>query len=126
MNPATPTGTFTKKIHSQLRRSVSTPPRRTPATAPKAPTAPQTPSAMFRSRPSTNVTIRIESAAGVMIAAPSPWNERAAISDVSDQARPARSEETVNTITPTRKIRRRPRRSAARPPSSRKPPKTSA
>ena len=53
-----------KKIHSQLSRSVKMPPSRTPAAAPKPPTAPQTPSAMFRSRPSRKVVIRIESAAG--------------------------------------------------------------
>ena len=68
-----PTGMFTKKIHSQLSRSVRTPPSRTPATAPNAPTAPQAPSALLRSLPSANVVVRIESAAGVMIAAPRPW-----------------------------------------------------
>ena len=69
---ASPTGMLTKKIHSQERASVSTPPRRTPAAAPKPPTAPQTPSAMFRSRPSAKVVIRIASAAGEIVAAPSP------------------------------------------------------
>src|SRR6266508_2408580 len=122
----TPTGTLTKKIHSQLSASVRTPPSRTPAAAPKPPTAPHTPSAMLRSRPSTKVVDRIESAAGVMIAAPSPWTPRAPISDASDHARPAKSEASVNTTIPTRKIRRRPIRSAARPPRSRKPPKKSA
>ena len=80
-NAATPTGTLTKKIHDQLSASVRTPPSRTPAAAPKPPTAPQTPSAMLRSRPSENVVVRIDSAAGEMTAAPSPWSERAAISD---------------------------------------------
>src|SRR4029079_2606923 len=72
---ATPTGTLTKKIHDQLSVSVSTPPRRTPAAAPKPPSAPQTPSAMLRSPPSVNVVERIESAAGEIPAAPSPWKE---------------------------------------------------
>jgi hypothetical protein len=115
-----------KKIHSQLRASVRIPPSRTPAAAPKPPTAPQTPSAMLRSRPSTKVVERIERAAGVMIAAPRPWTARAAIRDGSDQARPANSEASENTARPTKKIRRRPTRSAARPPRSRKPPKTNA
>ena len=79
-----------------------TPPSSTPAAAPKPPTAPQTPSARLRSRPSANVTERIESAAGEMIAAPRPWNARAAISDVSDHASPASSEATVNATRPTR------------------------
>ena len=117
---------MTKKIHDQLSSSVSTPPSRTPAAAPKPPTAPQTPSAMLRSRPSMNVVERMESAAGEMRAAPRPCNVRAAISDASDQASPARSEASVNRTRPTRKSRRRPRRSAARPPRRRNPPKKSA
>jgi hypothetical protein len=125
-NAAIPTGTFTKKIHSQLSASVKMPPSRTPAAAPKPPTAPQTPSARFRSRPSLNVVMRIDSADGETIAAPSPWIARAPISDASLHASPARSEPRVNTTRPTRNTRRRPSRSAARPPSSRKPPNTSA
>src|SRR3954469_16379953 len=44
----------------------------------------------------------------------------------SDHARPHRNEATVKTATPTMKTRRRPNRSAARPPSSRNPPKVIA
>ena len=121
-----PTGMLTKKIHSHERASVSTPPSSTPAAAPKPPTAPQTPSAMFRSRPSAKVVIRIASAAGEIVAAPRPWIARAPISDASDQARPQRSDPIVNRTRPTMKMRLRPSRSAVRPPSSRKPPKTSA
>ena len=117
---------LTKKIHSHESASVRTPPSRTPAAAPKPPTAPQTPSAMFRSRPSAKVVIRIESAAGEIVAAPRPWIARAPISEASLQASPQSSEPIVNTTRPTMKTRRRPRRSAVRPPSSRKPPKTSA
>ena len=76
-NASAPTGTLTKKIHDQLSASVSTPPSSTPAAAPKPPTAPQTPSAMLRSRPSVNVVERIESAAGEMMAAPRPCTARA-------------------------------------------------
>ena len=125
-NAVTPTGTFTKKIQDQLSASVRIPPSRTPAAAPKPPTAPHTPSAMFRSRPSVNVVERIESAAGVMTAAPRPCNARAEINEASDHARPAKSEASVKRMSPARKIRLRPSRSAARPPRSRKPPKTSA
>ena len=70
--------------------------------------------------------MRIESAAGAMIAAPRPWMARAPISDGSFHASAARSEADVNTTRPTMNMRRRPRMSAARPPRSRKPPKTSA
>src|SRR5437763_3963826 len=52
---ATPTGTLTKKINDQLSASVSTPPSRTPAAAPKPPTAHQTPSAILLSLHSVNV-----------------------------------------------------------------------
>ena len=81
------------------------------------------PSARLRSRPSRNVVVRIESAAGESIAAPSPWSERKAISDASDQASPSSSELTVKSASPATNSRRRPSRSASRPPSSRKPPK---
>ena len=81
---------------------------------------------MFRSRPSVNVVERIDSAAGVITAAPSPCSARAEMSETSDHANPANSDASVNTTMPTRKIFLRPRRSAARPPSSKKPPKTSA
>jgi hypothetical protein len=101
---------------------VSTPPARTPTAAPEPPIAPQIPSALLRSAPSSKVVMMIERAAGEMIAAPRPWSARAAIRTFSDHARPHRKEARVNTATPTRKTRRRPNRSAARPPSNRKPP----
>ena len=119
-------GMLMKKIHSQLSRSVKMPPSRTPAAAPKPPTAPQTPSAMFRSRPSRNVVIRIERAAGEITAAPRPCTARAPMSEASLQASPATSEPAAKRTRPAMNTRLRPSRSAARPPSSRKPPKTSA
>jgi hypothetical protein len=99
---------FTKKIHCQLNASVRTPPSSTPATAPNAPTPPHAPSAAFRSFPSLKVTVRIESAAGVMSAAPSPWNARAAISEPSLHASPDTSDAEVKVIRPAMKRRRRP------------------
>ena len=74
-----PTGTFTKKIHSQPRYLTRMPPKRTPAAAPEPPRAPQIPSALFRSAPSVKDVVTIESAAGEMIAAPRPWTARAVI-----------------------------------------------
>ena len=70
------------------------PPSSTPATAPNAPTAPQAPSAVLRSLPSANVVVRIESAAGEMIAEPRPCSAREPISAPSLQARPDSSEAT--------------------------------
>src|SRR6266545_1187630 len=89
-----------KKIHDQLKELVSTPPSNTPAAPPLPDAAPQTPSAMFRSRPSWNVVVRIDSAAGESSAAPSPWKARKPISDPSDQASPSSSELTVKIARP--------------------------
>jgi len=55
---------LTKKIHSQPRYLTMMPPKRTPAAAPEPPSAPQIPSALFRSEPSVKVVTTIESAAG--------------------------------------------------------------
>jgi hypothetical protein len=105
---------------------VRIPPSSTPATAPKAPIAPHAPSAVLRSLPSGNVVVRIDSAAGVIIAEPSPCSAREPISAVSLQARPESNDAKLKTTSPTRNTRRRPSRSAARPPSNRKPPNISA
>src|SRR5919109_2987444 len=117
-----PTGTLTKKIHCQPRYFVRIPPKRTPAAAPEPPSAPQMPSALFRSAPSVNVVVTIESAAGEMIAAPTPCTAREAISTPALCASPHVSDVAVKRIKPPTKIRRRPRRSAIRPPRRRKPP----
>src|SRR5262245_16604690 len=121
-----PAGTLTKKIHDQPKALVSAPPSRTPAAAPLPEAAPQTPSARLRSRPSANVVVRMDRAAGESNAAPSPWRARKPIREPSDQARPLRSELTVKRTSPATKTRRRPSRSASRPPSSSRPPKRMA
>ena len=51
----------------------------------------------------------IESVAGEMIAAPSPWTARAPMSIPSEFARPQTSEAMVNSARPTMNTRRRPR-----------------
>jgi len=61
-----------KKIARQSTSSVSVPPSSTPIAAPAPPTAPQTPSARVRSRPSLKAVMMIDSAAGDSIAAPRP------------------------------------------------------
>ena len=122
MSATMPTGMLTKKIHSQLSRSVRMPPKRTPAAAPKPPVAPHTPSAMLRSRPSAKVAVRIASAAGDSIAAPNPCRLRATIRESSDHDSPASNEAVVKMTIPARNRRRRPSRSPSLPPSSRNPP----
>ena len=123
---STPTGTLTQKIHSQPRYFVRIPPKRTPAAAPEPPSAPQIPSALFRSAPSRKVVVTIDSAAGEMIAAPRPCTARALIKTPELLAKPQTSEAIVKSVRPTRKIRLRPSRSAIRPPSKRNPPKVIA
>ena len=67
----------------------------------------------------------MESAAGEMIAAPTPWIARAAISVASDVASPQTSDAPEKSARPAMNIRRRPSRSALRPPSMSRPPKVS-
>ena len=62
-----------KKIHSQPSPSTIGPPISQAVVAPMPPSAPQIPSALLRSAPSSKVVVMIESAVGVMIAAPIPW-----------------------------------------------------
>jgi len=115
-----------KKIHSQPGPSTSGPPITHPAVAPTPPSAPQIPSALLRSEPSGNVVAMIDRAVGVMIAAPTPWTARAASSAPDDQASPHSSEATVKSRRPAMNTRRRPSRSAARPPSNSRPANVSA
>ena len=118
-------GTLTHSTHSQPAYSVRMPPSSTPAAPPEPATAPQTPIALLRSEPSVNITVTSESAAGESSAAPRPWAARAAISTPGEEANPPASEAMANRIRPYMNMRRRPIRSAMRPPSSRKPPKNS-
>ena len=122
---AMPIGTFTNSTHSHPAHSVSMPPASTPTAPPEPATAPQTARALLRSAPSAKVVVRIESADGEISAAPRPCSARALTSQMSLWARPPASEANANSHIPAMKMRRRPSRSARRPPSSRKPPNVS-
>ena len=82
---------------------------RTPTAAPLPPTAPQMPSALFRSAPSAKSVVTMESAAGETIAAPRPCTAREPIKTPSLFARPQTSEASVKSATPTMNTRLRPR-----------------
>ena len=84
------------------------------------------PSARLRSRPSANVVIRSESAAGASSAPPSPCSARKATSEPADQAKPLSRELAEKSARPATNMRRLPSRSARRPPSSSVPPKRMA
>ena len=122
---ASPTGRLMRKIRRQSTSSVRVPPSSTPKAAPAPPTAPQAPSALARSPPWVKAAMMIESAAGESIAAPRPWPARAANSVAAPPASAEASDESVKTLRPARNTRRRPSRSAARPPSSSRLPKIS-
>src|SRR6266545_3663498 len=98
-----------KKIQGHPGPSVNSPLANTPTDADVPPIAPKIPSAQFLSRPSANVTARIDSADGATRAAPNPWNARAAISNPADSDRPATSEAPEKIANPTRRTRRLPR-----------------
>jgi hypothetical protein len=83
---------------------------------------PYAPSAFTRSVPWLKLVVRMDSAAGVISAAPSPWASRAPISMPEFCASPPASDARPNSTVPATSVRRRPSRSANRPPSSRKPP----
>ena len=101
------------------------PPRSRPNAPPDAAIALHTPSAFVRSSPSANVVVMIESAVGATSAPPRPWTPRATTSHVSQVASPQSREAPLKSARPSRNSRRRPNRSPARPPSSRKPPNVS-
>ena len=122
---ATPIGTLTKKIHSQERYWVRMPPSSSPTAAPPAAIAPQTASAFVRCSPSRKVVVMMDSAAGETNAAPKPWRARAPINIVSEVASPLSRDANAKIAVPATNSRRRPIRSAMRPPSSRKPPNIS-
>ncbi len=119
----TPTGTLTKNTHCHEKRLVRTPPSNSPMAPPPTATALQTPSAVVRSRPSLKVVVSTASAAGETRAPPSPCRARPATRMPADPASPFISDAAEKTTMPRRKSRRRPMRSAARPPSIRNPPK---
>jgi hypothetical protein len=122
---AMPIGTLIQNTHAQPGPSISGPPMIHAAVAPMPPAAPQAPIALLRSAPSGNVRIRIDSAAGVIAAAPRPCTARAAIRTAVEDASPQASDASVNSPTPASSIRLRPTRSAIRPPSSSRVPKVS-
>ncbi len=118
------TGTLIKNTHRHDAAWVITPPSRIPAAKPRPDSAPQMLSAFTRSARTGNRAVTSASAAGVASAAPTPCATRAPISICCDPAKPSASDAVPNTAVPARNMRRRPNRSAARPPASTRPPNT--
>ncbi len=80
----------------------------------------------MRSGPSRKLVVSSASVDGAAIAAPTPCSARAASSQAGDCASPPSIEANVNSAMPATNVRRRPRMSPARAPSSSSPPKLSA
>ena len=115
---AIPIGTLTKKIASQPRPSVSTPPTSGPTATAAPVVAPHSPSAVPRSGP-WKATARSASAVANMSAPPTPWSARARLSMSGEPASPQSRDAAVKIAIPVTNTRRRPIRSATDPPVSR-------
>jgi hypothetical protein len=86
----------------------------------------QADNARFRALGSVNVAVRILRVVGDSTPALRPWTERAAIRTAGPLASPQARLARANALSAARNTRRPPNRSAARPPSSKNPPKPSA
>ncbi len=117
----TATGAGTSRVHRQLI-SVRRPDSTRPSEKPLAPKTVYTLNARFRIGPSGNVVVSRDMLAGAVNAAATPLMNRAAISRPGLLTRPPNTETRAKTASATTKTRLRPSRSAARPPSSSKPP----
>ncbi len=97
----TPTGTLTRKIARHVPSSVSRPPRVGPRLRPIATLTALRPNAFPRS-PGPNVRAMIAGPMAMIIAAPTPWTARAAISAPGPGAAPHMTLATVKMANPTR------------------------
>ena len=111
-----------KKIHGHPSAKVTSPPSTAPATIATSIEADMYPSARSRRRPSGVEAMSSPSAAGSASAAPSPASARADMRSHGARATAAKSDALENSARPVTSIRRRPSRSAARPPTRRNAP----
>ena len=118
MIAAAPSGTLSRKIHSQPAEETSAPPTIGPSAMDAPKTAPHTPTACARSRGSVKVLVMIDMATGLSIEAPTPCRTRKATSSSTVGAMLQRTEATVKTPRPRTSVRRRPSRSAIDPEKS--------
>ena len=105
---------LTRKIHRHVSQDVSTPPTSGPIATAAPIVAPQMPNAVPRSLPWNSWESRARAVANI-IDPPSPWTPRAMIRKSGSLASPQAAEATVNNVTPRRKTRLRPKRSASEP-----------
>ncbi len=96
------------KIEPHQKRSSSKPPATGPSATPSPAVAAQMPTAVARSRSSSNTLISSESVAGMMNAAPAPITARHAISTSTSPANAAAVDAAAKTSSPASSVRRRP------------------
>ena len=111
-------GTLIQKMLCQPKLSTSQPPTSGPMASERPDTPAQMPMARARSRASGKVLVRIDRVLGIIIAPPTPWNRRAAISTDVDGARAQAMDPAVKRATPMTNALRRPYMSPRVPPVS--------
>jgi hypothetical protein len=104
---------------------VIAPPTSGPIASAIAETPAQMPIAVPRCR-GGNVAVMIESVAGFISAAPTPWTTRAPISPLALLANPQKNDDPVKMTSPAMNILLRPSMSASFPPVSSSTPNVSA
>ena len=112
-----PSGMLIPNAHRHEKAVVSQPPRSGPTAAIPPIVDPQTAKAIVRSRP-RNVALSSDRVAGRIIAPPTPCRNRAAMSSSPVAASAAATDAAAKMTTPTRSIRRLPKRSARLPKTS--------
>ena len=125
-NAAATIGTLTRKMEPHQNRASSRPPAIGPMAMPSPMVAAQAPMARARSAGSRNMSLMIDSEAGIVSAAPAPMTARQAISRSTEPENAAPADPAAKTARPMRKNRLRPIRSARLPPTSSSPAKTIA
>ncbi|SLA06479.1 Uncharacterised protein [Mycobacteroides abscessus subsp. abscessus] len=113
-------------VQRQSRTWVNRPPSSSPTAAPPPAIAPKMPNAFARSLGAVNITVNSDNAAGARSAPNAPCSARAPKSMPWFSAAPPSAEASANPTNPTISARRRPHRSAMRPPKSSSPPNASA
>ena len=111
-------GTLTKKIDPHQNLDSKSPPAMGPMAIPRPIVPAQTPMARARSPGSRKMSLMIASDVGMVRAAPAPMTARNAMSVVTDPDKAAPIDPSANTVSPIRKNRLRPNRSASVPPTS--------
>ena len=117
---------FTRKIDPHQNLESRSPPAIGPMAIPSPAVPAQAPMARARSPGSRKTSLMIDSDAGMVRAAPAPIRARQAISRWTEPEKAAPTDPAAKTVSPMRKNRWRPKRSARLPPTKSRPANTIA